>query len=432
MIKHFHYYSITAILFMMALPSQAQFSISGEFRTRAEARNGYRNLSSEDKNTAYLISQRSRAQLYYQKDWLKTGLSFQDVRLWGDETVFNSTGVFGDNGSVELNEAWVQFMFRKHANLKIGRQYFEYDDSRLLSIRNWSNNTLSYDACLFQYEVSEVSFDLGISYNNQTDNLFGNPYIASKMKTLNFARAAYAVNKQFTASVITVSSGFHKNDSSEVLYLRQSLGTYLTYSNDHLNTWGSFYYQFGRNVKGIKVSAWNFNYRADYRFEKLSLGAGFTALSGDDQSNQSSDNLFDLLYGTRHKFLGYMDYFNNVPKSTANGGLNDVFAVVDYAVTPRLHLTAEYHNFSLNRQVPDATTAPVTDFLKSQLGNEVDLWFNLKFNKVVGLSGGYSFMLPGESLEKLQNIPVGESKFSSWAWLQLTVKPEFFNSGDAK
>jgi len=66
--------------------------------------------------------------------------------------------------------------------------------------------------------------------------------------------------------------------------------------------------------------------------------------------------------------------------------------------------------------------------LDSQLGSEVDLSFRTNFSKVVFLEGGYSFMLPDSGLEIIQGIGEGNSEFSYWGWLMLTVKPEIFSS----
>ena len=121
-----------------------------------------------------------------------------------------------------------------------------------------------------------------------------------------------------------------------------------------------------------------------------------------------------------------MDYFNNLPKGTANGGLVDVFAGINYQITEKTKLSADYHYFAL--QQTTVNIANVNTKLDSQLASEIDLSFRTNFSKVVYLEGGYSMMLPTSGLEIIQGVGEGNSKFAYWGWLMLTVKPEIFSS----
>lgn len=416
------------IMLIAANQAKSQFSLSGEFRTRAEARNGYGELIKEGQNTAFLISQRTRVNILYQKDWLKTGLSFQDVRVWGDELIFNSTGIFGDNASIDLNEAWAELNFLKNSSLKIGRQYFDYDDSRLLSARNWNNHSVKYDAVRYRYQNMNLSVDAAFSLNNMADNRYGNQYISTKMKTLYFVRIQQKLNQKLSISAIALGSGFMQSDTTESMNTRVSLGTYISYQTDRLKSWTSYYHQLGKNNMGTKVNAWNLNARADYKTGKLTPGIGFSLISGDNSNSADSDNLFDLLYGVRHASYGYMDYFNNMPKATKNGGLNDLYGVVAFEASKKLTLTAEYHYFALNSKVLNTHPEISGTYLASPLGSEIDLWFMIRFSEQVAVNGGYSVMIPEKSMEVIQQINPGKASVSSWGWLQLTIKPTFFKA----
>ena len=52
-----------------------QFTLSGEFRPRAEFRHGYKTLSASDAEAAFFTSQRTRLNLYYTTDNFKVGFS---------------------------------------------------------------------------------------------------------------------------------------------------------------------------------------------------------------------------------------------------------------------------------------------------------------------------------------------------------------------
>jgi hypothetical protein len=414
---------VLSLLSVQQLPGQIR--LDGEFRTRTEYRHGYTALPARTDNPSIITGQRSRLQLEYRKEWLRTYLGIQDVRIWGDEQIYGKTGVFGDHASLDLNEAWVELSFLDHYSVKIGRQYFDYDDSRLLSMRYWNNHTVKYDAFLFQIARDKYQLQAAVSYNNEGDMNAAAPYPSGKMKTLSFLRVQYNFSPALYASVLALGSGFTKTDSSETIYMRGSFGTYLNYRMNGLNTWASYYYQSGKNTKGRNVHAWNLNARADRATGRIRPGVGFSLISGNKLSDSNKDNLFDILYGVRHATYGYMDYFSNLPKSTMNGGLNDFYGLIDVQVVKNLNIIAEYHYFRLNTHVPDPNSITGANYNKG-LGSEIDLWFRLRFSPIVGINGGYSLMIPRTTLEAIQSAQPGTT--GHWGWLQLTVKPVFLIS----
>ncbi len=420
---------IISLILMGFLPmlALAQFTVNAELRPRAEIRKGYKQLPDSVSVPSAIISQRTRIGFTYQNEWLKTSVTLQDARVWGDENTFNSTGVYGDTASIDLYEGWLELSFLKYSSLKIGRQVFDYDDTRLLSTRNWGQTGISYDAILYKYAKDSWNIDAAISLNNKLDNTFGNNYPSGKMKTLNFVRIAKKINADLTVSAIGLASGYTPDSKSETIYMRGSYGVYANYKKSPLNLWTSFYYQNGRNSKGIDVNAWNWNVFGEYSFGKLGLNAGLTILSGDKTNDSGDkDQLFDLLYGNRHRYYGLMDNFNNLPKSTSNGGLLDAFAGVNYQISQKTKISADYHYFALQQN--EVKLAGVNTKLDSQLASEIDLHFRTNFSKVVYLEGGYSMMLPTSTMEIVQGLGEGKSEFSYWGWLMLTVKPEIFSS----
>jgi len=415
--------TIFAVFLLLLCPKLwAQTRIDGEFRIRSEFRNGYSGLPGSSSSPVFITGQRSRLQIEYRKDWLKTKMGIQDVRIWGDEKIYNKTGVFGDQSSLDLNEAWIELSFLKNASLKVGRQYFDYDDSRLLSNRNWNNNSVKYDAVLFSIVNEKYQLQTAWSFNNENDVNLDAFYPSGKMKSLGFARFQYNLTPSLYASILALGSGFTSNDSSETIYVRGSYGIYISYRNSGINSWFSYYHQNGKNAQGTNVRAWNLNARADRSEGRIRPGFGFSLISGNRLTDVSNDNLFDLHYGVRHATYGYMDYFSNLPKSTGGGGLNDFYAVVDLTLSEKLNLIAEYHYFRLNSRVNNPTSLTV-NFYDYPLGSEIDLWFRLRFSQMVSLNGGYSIMLPTGTLQLLQQTDTRKS--AHWGWLQLTVKPVF-------
>ena len=140
----------------ISVVTKAQLTITGEFRPRVEMRSGYGSLKTDSLKPAYLVAQRTRLSFMYQKEWMKTYISIQDVRLWGDDNIFNPTGAFGHTANLDLNEAWMQLSFLNNSLLKIGGQMFNYDDGRLLSARNWNDRAIFYDALLYQFKKNTI------------------------------------------------------------------------------------------------------------------------------------------------------------------------------------------------------------------------------------------------------------------------------------
>ncbi|MCD4789983.1 MAG: hypothetical protein K8R37_08295, partial [Bacteroidales bacterium] len=138
---------------------------------------------------------------------------------------------------------------------------------------------------------------------------------------------------------------------------------------------------------------------------------------------------FDIFYGSRHKYYGLMDYFSNMRIATANGGLVDLYGGLKYKLSDKYDISLDYHYFSLQNRVSDPTAEDeINKSLKRTLASELDLAFGIKIFKEVKISGGFSFLLPTESLEKIQDVKPGSSKFAYWGWIMLTARPTLFSS----
>ena len=65
-------FMLIALLSISTLLS-AQFSLSGEFRPRAEYRHGFKTMALPDAEAAFQISQRTRLNVFYKLDNMKFG-----------------------------------------------------------------------------------------------------------------------------------------------------------------------------------------------------------------------------------------------------------------------------------------------------------------------------------------------------------------------
>lgn len=414
-------FRLFALLISFSVLSQtlsAQFSIDAQLRSRLEIRDGYQKLALEGSNPALFISQRTRLTFGYETSSLKLKFTPQDVRLWGDQSKMNASGI-GDNPSLDLFEAYAEVKLGNAGWVSAGRQQLVYDNRKLLGHRNWNQNGMSYDALLLKFKTSDWSFHIGSSWNTMAEVLTDNPYPTSRIKSLNFLWINRKFNENFKLSMLHVSSGVTKTDTTNPMNFRHSTGLYGEYKKNNLSVWSNFYYQYGKNQKGRKVSAFLFNADAAYKAGNLTTGIGMGYLSGNNKTPGigETDKLFDPLYGNRHENFGAIDYFNNFPTQTMQGGVADYYIYLGYRLSDKLNLKNTSHYFTL------AQSNPLTPEDKN-LGFENDLILSLRFSSWGMLEGGYCFFLPTESLKAIQKVE--QDKFSQFFYLQLTLSPNLF------
>lgn len=158
--------------------SKAQFTLTGQVRTRTEIRDGLGNLSATGSKAAAFTSQRTRLAFGYKWDRLTFGMSVQDVRVWGQDA---STINNADGSRLMLHEAWgevvlaniadttLKFRLVDNLSLKIGRQELVYDDVRLLGNLDWLQQARRFDAALLKVGHHGWQLDLGGGFNQNSD-----------------------------------------------------------------------------------------------------------------------------------------------------------------------------------------------------------------------------------------------------------------------
>ncbi len=433
--KNSKYLQIFALsLLWSAHLANAQIGIDVEMRPRMEYRNGYKYLSTIGVNPAFFISQRTRLGLGYQRAKLQGRIAVQDVRVWGDESRFGSTSVTGDDASIDLQEAWLRFQLSTQFWLKLGRQIFQYDDQRLLSPRNWNQHGVAYDAILLGYQERAFQLDAGFSLNNAGENIMGQAYPRGKLKTLTFVFLQGQVASCLKANLLLMGTGFTSGDTTEIIYIRGSYGAGVSYVSACHEIDLRTYFQNGKNADGQSVQAYCFSLDAMQKWAALRATAGIHYLSGQDQWNfdaayQDKDHLFDIFYGARHRYYGAMDYFSNIPRSTAGGGLVDMFLRGEYQSRSGHQYRVDFHHFALGADV--AVWKESTGSYQKPgrgLGSELDISVKVPIAQILTLQGGYSVMFPETTLQQLQDV-AGEVKLlQHWAWLMLTWKEDWLKN----
>ncbi|MBN2890331.1 MAG: alginate export family protein [Bacteroidales bacterium] len=409
-------YCIFGLLIFLGFYANAQFQISSEIRDRFEFRDGYKKLTTVDQLTSSSISQRTRLSFQYSTDNIKLVFSPQDVRIWGDEQLFSSTGVYGDDYSLSLFEGYAEFAISQKIWLSAGRQQLKYDNQRILAARNWNQNGIAYDAVVLKFQDKNWNAHIGSSWNsiNQNNNLYPN----DKLKTLNFLWINKKLNDKSNVSFVHIASGVTETDSTNVIFFKQTTGLFVDLTLNKIKFQGDGFYQYGQNNTGQNISAFLFDADVAFELGKFTPHLGIGYLSGDKNLSDNTDCLFDVLYGARHKYFGYIDYFSDFTKNTKQGGLVDYYCVLAFKFSKKNQLENTVHYFQLS-QSNSATP------LNKDLGFENDFILKYKFNEWGDLNCGYSFFVPtSNSLETIQNV--SNPKFSQFVYIQLTISPIIF------
>lgn len=409
----------TFIILLAGIHLKAQLTIQSEFRNRVELRDGYRGLTTEGSTPAMLIWQRTRMSFNYETDNFVLKITPQDVRLWGDESQQSSTGVFGNDASLELFEGFVGLKLGNLGWLSAGRQQLKYDNERLLSARNWNNSGLSYDVLLFKLKVKTWNIHVGSTWNSMKEVSSGNLYPSSRIKNLNFLWVNRNLGDCLSLSILHLASGVTKTDTTNTLCYKHTTGLYSAFEGNILNIWAEAYYQYGRTNAGNAVNAYLCAVDASYKVGNYVPGAGITFLSGNRKigAEQTYYSLFDTHYGAMHRFYGFMDYFRNFSSETKQGGLTDIYVYHTCKLTKAFSIQNISHYFWLAQ----ANSATPDD---KNLGFENDLVIKYQFNNWGVLEVGYLFFLPSQTIKIIQGV--NSASFQQFAYLQLILTPTLF------
>ena len=171
-----------ALVLLWTQAAQAQFTLSGQLRTRTEWRDGQGTLSPKGADPAFFTSQRTRLNLAYTGYRLKIFTAIQDVRVWGQDASSINRVTLDAYDGLMLHEAWAEVMLLdtsatlENLSLKIGRQELVYDDSRLLGNLDWLQQGRRHDLALLKLEHKGWLAHLGAGFNQNQERKTATPY----------------------------------------------------------------------------------------------------------------------------------------------------------------------------------------------------------------------------------------------------------------
>ena len=432
----------------------AQFTVSGQLRTRTELRNGQGTLQIKDTARALFTSQRTRLNFGYSGYRFKLYASAQDVRVWGQDASSINRITTDANDGLMLHEAWAEISLVdtgkviKNFTLKVGRQELVYDDVRLLGNLDWLQQARRHDAALVKFDHNGWTAHLGVAYNQNAERKSNTIYngiptgytastngMGAMYKSMQFL---YLGRKHFfgNSSLLFFKDDFSKfhfaatdTEKKTPIYEHGVWSRYTIGGNvfgtakRKLGFAISAFYQGGQYREGTSLSEYFASVSTQYAVgRKLSVGPGVDITSGNNGSDPTKRyQRFDPLYGTPHKFWGYMDYFYVADGFGANG-LVDYYLKAKYRLKDNFTLSLDGHRFVLPTAVVNNDGAT----MKKSLGTEIDFVFNYAMTKAVTIEGGYSTMFSTATMASAKVKNVGRaSDFSDWAYLMISIKPEF-------
>lgn len=410
---------LSAFILFSCASAFAQFNMGFEYRPRFEFRDSYKLLPPELGQTpAYQVSQRTRLNVGYKWSIINTYMSFQDVRLWGDEAMKK------DVAGLALYQGWAEIKVCDSFFIKAGRQEFIYDNERIMSNTNWQQKGMTHDALLLKFNRKGLSTDMAFAYNQSKDTINSTDYNTSlgNYKALTFLWLKYNFNRHYGVQTMMIADGYQKKGTTNTMYVRATNGAIFNFKSKLVNVDARGFYQYGQDETGKFISAYYANADVTYKpLNWLTMFTGCEYFSGNDgtDTDNTKANYAGTLYGTGHKFNGNIDFFIR-PADTKYSGLVDIYFDFIFTVKKQYIFRADFHYFrTQNNYVYN------NEIQNPYLGTEADINVKIPIVKDVDVQFGYSAYFASNTLVMIQGN--NKKDFSHWAYIMLTVKPTIFS-----
>lgn len=405
--------------------AQAQFNINGQYMSRGEYRHGYQTLADTNQKASIFISQRARLSAEYMHDKFKIHVSAQDIRTWG--SVANSA--IDTKGLFSIYEAYGELNFNKKLSAKVGRQAISYDDDRIFGSLDWAMQGRRHDAAVLKYTDSTWAVHAGVAYNQNSESNKFAQYTVNNYKAFQYLWAN-KIYKQFNFSFLFLNNGmaYTKVDATtlkkdSITLYSQTTGLRAEYKGDKLSGLIYGYSQMGNDNANKKLSAYDVCAEIGYKpIKGLQLSLGAELMSGSSQTDTANkvNHSFNPLYGTNHRFNGYMDYFY-VGNHTNTVGLMDGYLKVHYTYK-KILVGLNGHYFNAATDIRDKRKGVTDKLASNNLGGEVDFTMSYNYTDGVSIQGGYSQFFGATGLQMLRGTS-SLSPTSNWAYVMLIIRP---------
>lgn len=338
-------------------------------------------------------------------------IEFQDTRF-----MFADASVTGDAvNNFEMFQGFLEVknILGTNFGLKAGRFQMIYGDGRYLGPSFWSINERKYDGVRAQYKTESITADVFYTRHNSPQDEY-------YLKTL---RAYYPLESadNFGNDVMGFWGNMKINKTNAVdlfafMESNTAPATELSRTTAGLNYKGKFgafsayadyAMQFGTETTIVEgadnvekdINAYHAALKLSYMLKPIKLTAGMDMFSGTSVVNPDGDiNTFSNLLGSKHKFMGMMDYFLSVKGGTDNLGVNDFYFAAAYPkITKKIGASITYHLFMSNQEginLEDASTF-------SDFGSEIDFVLTYKVAKGFMVKTGAAVFIQGDLMKQM-------------------------------
>lgn len=418
--------SLAFLIIVFITNLDAQTDIQLQYRNRGELANSLRIFENEKLNQNYSTGQRTRLGIFHNSEFYEIGIQIQDVRYWGQDR--STIAPFTDPSidGLMLHQAYLDIkldsLFNFKSNFKIGRQEIIFDDVRLFGNLDWLHQARRHDIALLKllpndknnlqigYAFNQNGFKKNGSVFNGIAGIYpsGSNGLSQNYKTLGLILYENK-NKILPFNVIFANDNFSELDTSNnpttETFARYTIGGKLLKNIDDFGINLSYYQQLGNNPVGQELNANMILFDASYKLNKLKTTIGYDYLSGTDLTdglpNDEKISTFDPLYGTPHKYFGYLDLFY-APIGQGLNGFSDAYLMLDYKATEKLSFQLSGHYFNLTNQIIEQG-----EELDSYIGTEIDFVTSYKLFNKIKIDLGMLVLFANNTLfsESVMNIP---------------------------
>ncbi|MDR1500706.1 MAG: alginate export family protein [Tannerellaceae bacterium] len=412
-----HYYIACVLSLVPALLTAQSVDVRGEVRTRTEYRDGFKRPIADGATPAAISLLRTRLGMDYSIDRVHTRVTVQDSRVYGQTATSdaqNSLGIF---------EAWGRFDVTRALSVTLGRQAIGYDDNRLFTSANWSQNGRAHDLLLLKYENPYlINIHLGGAWGNEGDVESDRPNInINSYKSLvylwigrSFARGAI--------SAIWTGDSHDVSPSGVIGSLR--VYRYTTGGNARADLFdkslaihAAAYMQYGKDTENMPLSAYMASTDIRYGYTKaltVTAGADFFSGSTGNDAAKGINKTFNKLYGSNNSFNGIMEYWTTPPGE----GLSDLWAGLSVRPAAKIEAAASFHAFSIVKERPGAASKGI--------GSEMDISFGYSYSPQLTIEGGWSLYMANRLTYTLKGMELGGSRaLMQWGYVTITFFPSW-------
>lgn len=435
--------SVLLLSFPLSSLGQGKFILSGEIRERGLFSHGYKSLLGPDEKGSFFVGQRTRLNFSYEQEKLGLFIQLEDGRIWGQTDGGHSPG-FG------IGQAYFHMDFGKGFGMKIGRMPLSYEDNRYISYSSWNEIPDNHDALMLTFRSPDKKTKAEVvgSFSNTSENTILNPYgLDDYFKYLAIAYVSHTFVPDFRWSLLSAThmnealvpdgNGGMQKDPSKITAISTVASYFQIGAERKVSALIYAYGQFGKEADQTLKSAMLASAEIRYKvIPQLELKLAYDFVSGNNYRKMTENGTvethnhdFDKFLGSTHSFLGIMDYFGASSDPTQGTGLHQPYLTVTYrpAKAHSLELSGRYF-LSANSFFYDPLKDGTLSLMNRDLGWELALVYKYKIHRDVNLEAGYAFHTSTPTLEILNEIPAGQSKFSQFAYLMIEYRPTLFDS----